>query len=140
MIPFEIQRLDHAVLRVIDLERSIQFYTQILGCEVKRRRPDLGLVHLAVGVSMLDLVDINGTVGRRGGGPVAREGPNMDHFCIRIEPFDAPALIDYLDRHEVKRLTGIEQRFGAEGTGPSIYIADPDGNTVELKGPVASTA
>jgi catechol 2,3-dioxygenase-like lactoylglutathione lyase family enzyme len=64
----------------------------------------------------------------------------MDHFCIRVEPFDPATLVDYLDKNEVKRLTGIEQRFGAEGTGPSIYIADPDGNTVELKGPADQPA
>lgn len=140
MIPFVLQKLDHAVLRVTDLERSIGFYTRVLGCEVKRRRPDLGLIHLAVGSSMLDLVDVAGPVGRRGGGPVAYHGPNMDHFCIRVEPFDETTLIDYLDQHKVKRLTGVEQRFGAEGTGPSIYIADPDGNTVELKGPAVQPA
>ncbi|MFZ9627234.1 MAG: VOC family protein [Burkholderiaceae bacterium] len=140
MIPFTLQRLDHAVLRVADLERSIRFYTQVLGCEVKKRRPDLGLVHLAVGDSMLDLIDVTGPAGKRGGGPVAQGGPNMDHFCIRVEPFDAATLVDYLDKNEVKRLTGIEQRFGAEGTGPSIYIADPDGNTVELKGPADQPA
>lgn len=140
MIPFVLQKLDHAVLRVTDLERSIGFYTRVLGCEVKRRRPDLGLIHLAVGSSMLDLVDVAGPVGRRGGGPVAHHGPNMDHFCIRVEPFDETTLIDYLDQHKVKRLTGVEQHFGAEGTGPSIYIADPDGNTVELKGPAVQPA
>ena len=137
MIPFSLQRLDHTVLRVHDLERSIEFYTQVLGCEVKRRRPDLGLVHLGVGTSMLDLVDVAGKVGQRGGGPVVPGGRNMDHFCIRVEPFDEASLFEYLDRHGVKRLTGVEQRFGAEGTGPSVYLEDPDGNTVELKGPAA---
>jgi len=140
MKPFSIRCLDHAVLRVSNLERSVDFYTRVLGCEVKKRREDLGLVHLSAGVSMLDLVDIAGKVGQRGGGPVVPEGPNMDHFCLRVDPFDAEAILAYLDREQVKRLTDVEQRFGAEGTGPSVYIHDPDGNTVELKGPATTPA
>ncbi|WP_260629794.1 VOC family protein [Serratia liquefaciens] len=96
MRPFSLKKIDHLVLRVTDLEKSLQFYTQILGCEIARRRPDLGLVHLRVGVSMLDLVDVDGVLGKKGGQhPDARQ-QNVDHFCLRIEPFNEGELLAYL--------------------------------------------
>ncbi len=96
MRPFSLKKIDHLVLRVTDLEKSLQFYTQILGCEIARRRPDLGLVHLRVGVSMLDLVDVDGVLGKKGGQhPDARQ-QNVDHFCLRIDPFNEGELLAYL--------------------------------------------
>lgn len=59
---------------------------------------------------------------------------NVDHFCLRVDPFDESAIRRQLEAAGIvvgERLS----RFGAEGEGPSIYIADPEGNTVELKGP-----
>jgi len=126
--------LDHVVLRIADLDRSLAFYCDILGCVMERRRDDLGLYHLRAGRAQIDLVTLAGELGQKGGGPRAPDGLNMDHFCLRIEPFDGPGLKDYL--HGCGLETGeIVQRFGAEGTGPSLYVQDPDGNTVELKGP-----
>ena len=54
--PFDVARIDHVVFRVRDLERSIAFYSTVLGCEVVRRRDHLGLVHLRAGASMIDLI------------------------------------------------------------------------------------
>ncbi len=135
MSPFAVQRIDHLVLRVIDLEASIAFYRAVLGCVVVRRRDDLGLVHLRVGASMLDLVDVAGPLGQRGGSAAGREGHNMEHFCLRIEPFDEAALVRHLAAHGVAPLGPASRNFGAEGEGPSLYFPDPDGNVVELKGP-----
>jgi catechol 2,3-dioxygenase-like lactoylglutathione lyase family enzyme len=65
MHPFRIQRIDHIVLRVSDLERSIRFYQQVLGCELVKRREDLGgMVHLRAGASLIDLVDVQDPLGR----------------------------------------------------------------------------
>ena len=61
----------------------------------------------------------------------------MDHFCLRVRPFDAGAIMAHLRDHGVDP-GKVEQRFGAEGMGPSIYLRDPDGNVVELKGPATS--
>ncbi len=129
-----IREIDHLVLRVVDLEKMVDFYVKALGCTIARRRDDLGLVQLQAGRSMLDLVPVDGQLGRAGGAAPGKEGRNLDHYCFRIEPFDEKQI-----RAHLKSL-GIEagdtaQRFGAEGEGPSIYITDPEGNTVELKGP-----
>ncbi|CAN7514335.1 VOC family protein [Pseudoxanthomonas sp. LjRoot143] len=134
--PFDVQRIDHLVLRVADLARSIAFYGDVLGCHVERRRDHLGLVHLRAGASMIDLVAIDGKLGARGGAPAGAEGRNVDHLCLRIEPFDESALVAHLAAFGVVPDGPADVNFGAEGDGPSLYFRDPDGNTVELKGPV----
>ena len=126
--------LDHLVLRVRDLERMIDFYVGVLGAEVLWRRPDIGLVHLKVGSDLLDLVPVDGTLGKKGGAAPGVEGRNLDHFCFRVEPFDQATIVRHLSDHGVA-IGEIRERFGAEGTGISIYLADPENNIVELKGP-----
>jgi glyoxylase I family protein len=126
--------LDHLVLRVLDLERMIGFYANVLGAEVLWRRPDLGLVHLRVGTDLLDLIAIDGQLGKRGGAAPGIEGRNLDHFCFRVEPFDQAHIVRHLNDHGVT-IGEIRERFGAEGTGTSIYLSDPEHNVVELKGP-----
>lgn len=133
--PFAVQRLDHVVLRVADLERSIAWYGDVLGCHVERRRDDLGLAHLRAGASMIDLVALDGRLGRAGGAGPGAEGRNVDHLCLRIEPFHEAALVAHLRAHGVAPHGPAGVNFGAEGSGRSLYIADPDGNVVELKGP-----
>lgn len=134
-LPFAVQRIDHVVLRVRDLERSIAFYAALLGCAVVKRRDDLGLVHLRAGASMIDLVGIDGPLGQRGGAAAGEHGRNMDHLCLRIEPFDEAAILGLLAAHGLPRGAKAQINFGAEGDGPSIYFIDPDGNPIELKGP-----
>lgn len=133
--PFAVQRIDHAVLRVGNLERSVRFYAEVLGCTVLRRRPDLGLVHLRAGASLIDLVDVDGRLGRAGGPVPAAGAGNLDHLCLRIEPFDEHALRRHLAAQGVAPRGSVSQNFGAEGVGPSLYVADPEGNVIELKGP-----
>jgi glyoxylase I family protein len=135
MPPFAVRNIDHLVLRVQDIERSIQFYRQALGCEVARRRDDLGLVHLRAGVSMIDLVSIEGPLGRKGGAAAGEQARNLDHLCLRIDPFDEAALRNHLLPFGLDAAQHAQARFGAEGDGPSLYFSDPDGNVVELKGP-----
>jgi glyoxylase I family protein len=129
-----IRDIDHLVLRVADLPRMLRFYRDVLGCAVERDRRDLGLVQLRAGRSMLDLVPVNGPIGRQGGAAPGTQGRNLDHFCLRVEPFDADAIRAELRAHGFDP-GPVEMRYGAEGNGPSIYVADPEGNVVELKGP-----
>jgi glyoxylase I family protein len=131
-----IRDIDHIVLRVRDAERALAFYCDVLGCAVEVRRDDIGLLQLRAGRGLIDLVPLMGKLGAAGGAGPAVEGRNLDHFCVRVDPFDEPALRAHLARHGVEA-GPTEARAGAEGTGPSIYIRDPDGNVVELKGPPA---
>lgn len=129
-----IRDIDHLVLRVVDLERMIAFYCNVLGCTVERRRDDIGLVQLRAGRSMLDLIPVDGELGRAGGAAPGREGRNLDHLCFRLETFDEGAIRRWLEAAGVPSEPAAS-RYGAEGCGPSIYVTDPEGNTVELKGP-----
>ncbi len=132
-----IKNIDHVVLRVRDVEAMLRFYCDVLGCGLERELPDLGLIQLRAGSALIDLVDVAGTLGRQGGAAPGAEGRNMDHLCLRVEPFDPEAIARHLDALGV--VPGpVERRYGAEGYGPSIYIQDPEGNTVELKGPPSS--
>jgi glyoxylase I family protein len=134
MAAFRLLALDHVVLRVSDLERARAFYCDVLGCTFEKWQEQLGLLQLRAGASLIDLVGPDGPLGRAGGALPGREGRNVDHFCLRIAPFDAQALRAHLASHGVEA-GEVVQRYGAEGTGPSLYLADPDGNMVELKGP-----
>ena len=132
--PFAIREIDHVVLRVANLQASVDFYCGVLGCTLERHREDIGLAQLRAGRSLIDLVPLDGKLGRAGGAAPGAGGRNVDHFCLRVEPFDGAALAAYL-RERGLAPGEIAERFGAEGKGPSIYVTDPDGNTVELKGP-----
>ena len=124
--PFAIKNIDHVVLRVADLARAIAFYRDVLGCREERRVESVSLVQLRAGSCLIDLI-------RAGDGAA---GANMDHFALRIEPFEPAAIAAHLARHGVA-VGEVAARYGAEGSGPSLYIEDPDGNRVELKGPPA---
>ena len=124
--------LDHVVLRVRDLDAMLDFYRDTLGCPVEREL-DIGLVQLRAGASLIDLVPVDSELGRKGGGPPG--GPrNMDHFCLQVEPFEEEAIRRTLASRGYEA-GPVEARYGALGDGPSIYVEDPEGNTVELKGP-----
>lgn len=129
-----LREIDHLVLRVVDLEAMLGFYCGVLGCTVERRQEEIGLIQLRAGRSLLDLVPVDGKLGRAGGAAPCREGRNLDHFCFRVDPFDEAAIRSHLVAHGVEA-GPTEQRFGAEGRGASIYVTDPEGNVVELKGP-----
>ena len=126
--------LDHVVVRVADLERSLRFYRDALGFPVERRLDALGLVQLRAGSALIDLVPVDSPLGRAGGGAPIANARNVDHFALSLGRFDEAALRALFARHAIPASETAE-RYGAEGFGPSIYLTDPDGNTVELKGP-----
>jgi catechol 2,3-dioxygenase-like lactoylglutathione lyase family enzyme len=132
--PIAIREIDHIVLRVVDLARMLRFYGEVLGCREVRRQDEIGLVQLRAGSSMVDLIPVSGKLGAAGGAAPGREGRNVDHVCFRVEPFDEAAIRAHLAAHGIEAGPAAS-RFGAEGEGPSIYLADPEGNMIELKGP-----
>jgi glyoxylase I family protein len=133
-IPFQLRDLDHIVLRVRDVSRVARFYQEVLGCTFEKNQEDLGLLQLRAGRSLIDFADIDGPLGRAGGAPPGREARNVDHLCLRVDPFDGDAILAHL-RANGATPGPVARRYGADGYGPSIYVEDPEGNTVELKGP-----
>ncbi len=121
----KISGIDHVVVKVASLDRSIAFYCDVLGCTLEWRRDDLALAHLRVGHSFVDLL----------AGQPLPSGPdrNMDHLCLTVTEFDLETVRDHLVACNVEVGTAGE-RFGAAGWGQSLYITDPDGNGLELRG------
>ena len=134
-LPFVLQDLDHIVLRARNADRLIQFYETVLGCKVERAL-DIGLTQLRAGNALIEIVDAKSSLGLRGGDPPpeANSGRNVDHFCMTIAAFDEDRLRQHLSVHGVS-FEFARRVYGAQGYGPSVYLQDPEGNTVELKGP-----
>jgi glyoxylase I family protein len=130
--PFQIAGLDHLVLRVLDRKRMLAFYCGVLGCSLEREQAAIGLTQIRAGRSLIDLVTVDGKLGRMGGAGPGIEGRNLDHFCLTVDNYDEAAMRAHLAAHGIEAgETG--QRYGAEGEGPSLYVRDPEGNVIELK-------
>jgi glyoxylase I family protein len=129
-----LKTIDHIVLRVRDIERSLAFWRDVLNCPLERELTDVGLYQLRAGDCLIDLVPVDSELGRMGGAAPGREGHNMDHVCLRVENWDLAAITAHLQSHGIDAPES-GRRYGADGFGQSIYIQDPEGNTVELKGP-----
>ena len=129
---FDHIHLDHVVLRAHDAEALAAFYCTVLGSHIERRL-DVGLIQIRAGDCLIDIVAAASVLGRRGG-PLPGPGRNVDHFCLRVDPFDEAALRAHLDRCGAPA-SATDEVYGAEGFGPSIYVTDPEGNVMELKGP-----
>ncbi len=130
---FTIQGLDHVVIRTADIDAMIKFYSEVVRCPLERSVESAGLYSFRAGSALIDLVPVDSEIGKRGGAAPGKEARNMDHFCLMLEDFDEAAIRAHLAEHGVE-VGPTENRYGAAGRGPSIYIQDPDGNTVELKG------
>ena len=128
-----IREIDHVVIRARDQQRLVRFYCDVLGCSVDRRQDEIGLVQLRAGRSLIDIISVEGKLGRMGGAPPGAEGHNMDHLCLRVANFDVDALRAHLAAHGAE-VGEYGSRYGAEGEGPSLYVRDPEGNMLELKG------
>ena len=129
-----IKQIDHLVLRAVDVEAMMAFYVDVIGCSVEKTQKEAGLYQLRAGSSLIDLLLVDERPDRIDGVTPEKESRNLDHFCLSIDPFDADEVIRYLKSKEIDP-GQVESRYGAEGDGPSIYVTDPEGNVVELKGP-----
>jgi len=130
--PFSILGVDHIVLRAANPPALEGFYLDVLGCKLELRQNKL--TQLRAGRALIDIVPADGAGPAEG--TSSRGGANLDHLCLRVEPFDAAAMASYFAAHGIT--CGEPQlRYGTEGRGPSVYLADPEGNGVELKGPAS---
>ena len=115
--------IDHVVLNVADVERSVAWYVERLGFEPLRleewRRGEV----LFASVRLTDtfIIDLFAN---------ERTGDNVDHICLVVDPVDLDALAAS-DEFDV--VAGPSEVFGAQGMGRSVYVRDPDGNVVELR-------
>lgn len=134
--PISIQGFDHIVLRVADRQRMLDFYCGVLGLSVDKEQAKIGLTHIRAGRQMIDLITLDGALGKLGGAGPGVEGRNLDHFALQVRPFDEAAIRAHLAAYDVE-IVDEGPRYGADGEGLSFYIRDPEGNTVELKGPGA---
>ena len=129
----EIAAIDHIVLRTTKLELMLDFYCKVLGCMVERQTsPETGLTQLRAGSALIDLVEVDSELGRIGGGPPTESNNNMDHFCLQLKPVSEMEIEEHLLKFGVEK-GDFQNRYGAQGFGKSIYIKDPEGNTVELR-------
>jgi catechol 2,3-dioxygenase-like lactoylglutathione lyase family enzyme len=119
--------LDHVVLRVRDQAASQRFYTDVLGCTLDHVNEAVSLVQLRFGEQLIDLLPADPAAAA----PSTATG--MDHFCLSIRCDDLGKVADALRRRAVHVLGDVVLRRGAYGTGPSLYIRDPDGYQIELK-------
>jgi glyoxylase I family protein len=128
-----IKGLDHLVLRVRDPEAMERFYVEVLGLTVERRSAQIGLVQLRAGAQLVDLVAVEGPLGRQGGAGPGPEGRNLDHICFNLADFDLARVEAHLKAHGVAvGESGV--RYGAGGFGVSVYLTDPEGTGLELRG------
>jgi catechol 2,3-dioxygenase-like lactoylglutathione lyase family enzyme len=132
--PFHLNHIDHIVLRVKDIDKVLRFYIDVLGCTMEKVQDKIGLYQVRAGASLIDLVPVDGKLGSMGGAAPGVEGRNLDHFALRVDPYDEDAIRAHLKAHGVEPGES-GSRYGAEGEGPSIYLRDPEGNMIELKGP-----
>ena len=129
----KVRGLDHLVIRARDLAALERFYVEVLGLTVERRAEQVGMVQLRAGAQLIDLVAADGMLGRQGGAAPGAEGRNLDHFCLAVENFDLAAVEAHLKAHGVTPGdSGV--RYGAGGFGVSVYLTDPEGNGLELRG------
>lgn len=136
----EITGLDHIVLRTSHMKEMLHFYSTILGCPIERQlSPEFGLVQLRAGNALIDLVPVDSELGRAGGGPPTKGDNNMDHFCLQVNAQPEAEISAYLASHGIE-VAPFESRYGAQGHGNSVYLNDPEGNTVELRNRIQSPA
>ena len=130
-----IQNIDHVVFRVRDLDVAVRFYTEVLGAVFEQYQTHIDLYQLRVGTSLIDLIPVDGVLGRQGGAAPGAEGHNVDHVCFRVSPWNEKHILAHLFTHGI--IAEITSRYCPDGEGPSHYLSDPDGNRLELKGPPA---
>lgn len=129
----KITGIDHIVLRTSKIQAMLHFYCQVLGCSIERETAnEIGLIQLRAGNALIDLVTIDGELGKKGGAEPTLTENNLDHFCLQLNPISEIQIKDHLQKHGI-RTDDFAKRYGAQGFGRSIYIKDPQGNLVELR-------
>ena len=129
----EVVCIDHIVLRTTKLGEMLDFYSEFLGCKVERETSEeTGLTQLRAGNALIDLVVVDSSLGKLGGGAPTQTENNFDHFCLQLKPISEEEIRVQLESKGVE-FEEFNGRYGAQGFGKSVYIKDPEGNVVELR-------
>jgi glyoxylase I family protein len=128
---FRIKGVDHLVLRVKQLQPMLEFYQQ-LGCQLERQEVKQGLYQLRAGAQLIDLIPVDQPLGAAGGAAPGSQGHNLDHFCLQVQPFQPEQIRAWCQARQIP-CSDVAERYGSLGFGPSLYIKDPEGNSIELK-------
>jgi catechol 2,3-dioxygenase-like lactoylglutathione lyase family enzyme len=130
----KIMQMDHIVLNVGDIDRSLHFYGDILGLTAERveeyRAGKIGFPSVRINEhTIIDLFPPERQT------KVIGEGfaENLNHLCLALEDGDLAEVVDHLTKHGIEIETGPIARWGARGTGTSVYFRDPDHNQVEVR-------
>ena len=127
-----VKNLDHIVLRVRDVDKSIRFYTEVLGLRPERldEFEDNKVPFPSVRINDDTIIDL---LPMKEMGSLGDSYHNQDHFCLVVQSTDMTRLGDTLKTKGVEVKEGPVTRWGAQGNATSIYITDPDDNVIELR-------
>jgi catechol 2,3-dioxygenase-like lactoylglutathione lyase family enzyme len=130
MKPIKVTELDHIVLNVSDIDRSLDFYANVLGLKIERldefRAGKIGFPSARINEhTIIDLFPSKESGEKRQG--------NLNHFCMVVEKEDFSGIEDYLKTCGVSILKGPISRWGARGRATSVYFHDPDKNEIEIR-------
>lgn len=127
MKPLEIDGIDHVVLRVTNIQRSLDFYVGLLGLSLERVIEDIGIYQLRCGRNLIDLVAMPA-------GAVLADVPQrgIDHVCLHVRG-DMSRILEYMQENGVELGSPLREIYGSTGFGTSLYVLDPDRHTIELK-------
>jgi catechol 2,3-dioxygenase-like lactoylglutathione lyase family enzyme len=131
----KITELDHIVLNVADIDRSLKFYTEVLGLQGERvedfKAGKVGFPSVRINEStIIDLFPATPSSGRAVG---AKSSGNLNHFCLVVGGEDFSGVIEHLAAHEIAIREGPVSRWGARGRATSVYFLDPDDNEIEIR-------
>jgi catechol 2,3-dioxygenase-like lactoylglutathione lyase family enzyme len=132
----KITELDHIVLNVADIERSLKFYIDVLGLHGERvdefKAGKVGFPSVRInGDTIIDLFPTRGL--ENAVTPGDKRPGNLNHFCMVVDRQDFAGIVDYLAQHGITVREGPISRWGARGRATSVYFLDPDGNEVEIR-------
>ena len=136
MKPIKVTELDHIVLNVKDIDRSLDFYANVLGLKIERldefRAGKIGFPSARINEhTIIDLArSKEGNSSPENGENLQR---NLNHFCLVVEKEDFSGIVEYLKAHSVAILNGPISRWGARGRATSVYFHDPDRNEIEIR-------
>ena len=135
MKKIKIIELDHIVLNVGDIDRSLKFYTEVLGLNGERVDEfRAGKVSFpSVRITEKTIIDLFPNKNRASDSGAEKSVSNLNHFCLVVGADSFSGIVDYLTENHVTVREGPVSRWGAQGRATSVYFLDPDGNEVEIR-------